>query len=207
MTVAALAVAESSRSERMWESWLAPHRESVLSSLYCLQGTTSFYEVGCGSGPNLRRVREVFPQMRLGGSEPDQELAQGAQDFLGLPISPDPLPIVPTGWDTVLSCYVMAYVHPLVAFDSLRRLYNGGTRALILLEPMGNTLIWKAAGHLKRVYPAGYTETGRAQHAVSQPEWMHDYRALLGESGWRVTWAWPVLPLADGINACIVAER
>lgn len=169
----------------MWESWEAPHRIMVPLALKLLQPVTSVYELGCGSGPNLRLLKELMPELPIGGSEPSPGLAGWASEHLGVHIDQTTLPGVPSDpWDVYLSCYALAYVDPEDVLTTLRGLDG---RALVLMEPNGD-------GSLVSL---GY----------GIPEWHHDYLALLAESGWRMKWRWPLLPPVQGLNAVIIAER
>jgi len=178
-------------AQTMWESWKAPHRIMVPLALKMLSSVESVYELGCGSGPNLRLLKEIQPGLSIGGSEPSPGLAGWASEHLGVHIDQLTLPEVPSDrWDVYLSCYALAYVDPEDVLTTLRALDG---RALVLMEPQGE-------GELVQLQ----TEDGAS---YGLPEWHHDYLALLPESGWRMTWRWPVLPPVQGLNAVLIAER
>ena len=102
-----------SSAEQMWESWQAPHRAMILVALSCLPDVISLYEVGCGSGPNLRLLQKHRHWLALGGSEPCPGMAVFASEQLGILIDQTALPDGPTTtWDVILSCYTMAYLDP-----------------------------------------------------------------------------------------------
>ena len=177
----------------MWESWEAPHRFVIPLALKLLEpiGIGSVYELGCGSGPNLRLLQKLVPGLPIGGSEPSPGLAGWASEHLGVHIDQTTLPEVPSdSWDVYLSCYTLAYVDPEDILTTLRGL-NG--RALILMEPQG-------AGGLVNL-----TDIHGRRYGV--PEYHHDYLALLPESGWRMTWRWPLIQAVQGLSTVIIAER
>ena len=173
--------ADQARAIRMWESWEMPHRRSLCMAMYALH-PESVYELGCGAGPNLRLLQTVAPDLRIGGSDPVEGYQTFASQALGVPIDGDELPDVPrTGWDVVVTCYVLAYLPSSVVVETLQRLHQSEARALVLMEPM---------------------TTATAPGTVCHP-----YRLFLKETGWAVTWGWPVLPSPDGLDTCLIAER
>lgn len=185
---------DTARPQRMWDAWQQPHRQMVEVALHCLPLVESVYEVGCGSGPNLRRLRAMFPSaLRLGGSEPCESLAAWASEHLGIPIAQTALPDVPSGpWDVVLSVYTMAYCEPDTVAAVLDKL-QGVAKYLVLLEPTADCPPFGAAGLYVRA-PGGL------------PEWAHDYPDLAGP-GWTTLWKWPLLPPTDGCNALTILTR
>ena len=180
----------------MWAKWQDEHRVMGLTALRLLSPVTSVYELGCGSGPNLRLLKEYWPvPLVLGGSEPSPGLAAWASEHLGIHIDQLALPGVPEDpWDVILTCYALAYVEPedvLATFAALK------ARALVILEPNGAI----------QGAPAGLMQMTEDGHPVGVPEWHHDYPALLAESGWRMTWRWPMSRRVHGLNAVLIAER
>lgn len=179
----------------MWERWQDAHRAMIPMALEVLGNVTSLYELGCGSGPNLRLLKYMSPELTLGGSEPCVGSAAWASEHLGVHIDPFQLPEAPKDrWDVFMTCYTLAYVEPKDVTEALTPL---DARALILVEPMGDAL-----GD-----PVGLCQVTDRGVPVGVPEWHHDYPALLAESGWRLTWRWPILPRVHGLNAILIAER
>jgi trans-aconitate methyltransferase len=180
----------------MWSKWQDEHRVMGLMALKLLQPVTSVYELGCGSGPNLRLLKEYWPvPLVLGGSEPSPGLAAWASEHLGIHIDQSALPEVPEdSWDVVLTCYALAYVEPedvLATFAALK------ARAMVILEPNGAV----------QGAPAGLMQMTDGGNPVGVPEWHHDYPSLLAETGWRMTWRWPMTKRVHGLNAVLIAER
>lgn len=182
-------------AQSMWDSWQAPHRLNIPLGFRMLQPIESAYELGCGSGPNLRLLKEMKPSLPIGGSEPSPALAGWASEHLGVHIDQLSLPEVPRDhWDVFVTCYTLAYVEPE---DVVTALKNLDGRALVLLEPQGN-VAGQGAG-LMRLHSNG--------EDYGLPEWHHDYPSLLAASGWRLTWRWPIMPPVQGLNAALIAER
>lgn len=183
---------EKSSAEQMWDSWRAEHRIYIEAAVRLLpEAITSLYEVGCGSGPNLRRLKESFPLLTLGGSEPCEGMAAWASEHLGVTIDRLALPDVPQDpWDCILSCYALAYVDAEAAIQSLRDLK---ARYLILMEPTA--------------YLDPYDQPGLYRRGACLPEYAHDWPHLLRAAGWSTLWRWPHLPPTDGLNAVTIAEQ
>lgn len=177
-------------AEKMWATWEDPHRRQILTALSCIPQFQSVYELGCGSGPNLRRIVHARPGTTVGGSEPNESLAAWASEHLGVQIDRMPLPVVPVRrWDVTFSCYTMAYVDEVTArqtFDDVR------SRTFIVLEPSAGVAPFGASG----VY------TGHAM-----PCYVHDYHSLAESTGWRVLWRWPLYPHHQGLNVVLTLER
>jgi len=187
---------ETSSAEQMWDSWQAPHRDQLVVALHCIPDLDSVYEVACGAGPNLRRLKDDYCHpMTLGGSEPCEGLAAWASEHLGVTIDRLALPDVPDGtsWDAVLSCYALAYCDPEAAIQSLTNFKKLGARYLILMEP--------------NAYVHPYEKAGLYSRGGALPEWAHDYPNLLRETGWGLLWRWPFMPPTDGLNTILIAEQ
>lgn len=184
---------------KMWDSWAMPHRDHVLGALTLLSPVSSVYELGCGSGPNLRRIREFAPSVALGGAEPCEALAAWAEQRLGIVVDRTVLPEVTNGvpWDVVLSCYTLAYLDTPDVMAVLRTLRSRGHRALVLLEP-------DARGDMEGL---GVMQQGPDEHGrtlVSMPIWLHDYFTLLPAAGWTLRWRWPITPVG-ALRVAVVA--
>ena len=176
--------------ETMWESWKDPHRDTVLLALSCVPAFQNVYELGCGAGPNLRAIQARWPQIRLGGSEPNPGLAAWASEHLGIIIDRWALPDVSEApWDVTLSCYAMAYVDEGTVTEVLRRIESP---SLVLIEPTAQVPPFGAPG----LY------TGHAM-----PCYVHDYISLAAAQGWRPVWRWPILPHYQGLNTVLILER
>ena len=185
--------ATEATAAQMWHSTDGRQREHALMATELVKPFTSLYEVGCGSGPNLRLLRERYPTVRLGGSEPGETMAQWAADRLQIHIDRVPLPelaIKHKDWDVILAMYVLAYLDEEDVILALRRMRDAAPRALILAEPTGGVL---------------GSPYGLASRNGALPEWYHDYARLLPASGWAIQWRWLVMPPVDGLNVLTIA--
>ncbi len=178
-------------AEAMWDSWQDAHRPNIELAFKLLPKVESVYEVGCGAGANLRMLREKFPKFRLGGSEPHDKLREFAAEHLGLCVDEAELPWTPKGWDVFVTCYVMAYVEPLVIEETFRR---AASRYFIVLEP--------TAWAIPFVKPSMYR-----QGSKKLPLYAHDFLSIFKRTGWRVMWRWPIVPHYQGLNNLIIVEH
>ena len=173
---------------KMWDSWKDQHRAQILQAIRLLDVGT-VYEIGCGSGPNLRLLRDYFPKMFLSGSEPNTDLRNHCSKYF--PCDDLTLPDVPNkSFDCVLSVYTLAYVENVgkILWD----LYNAGNKYLVLVEP--------TAGFHPFDKPGLYQG-----HAM--PSYVHDYLALSKDAGWSVQWRWPIIPHYQGLNCTLILTR
>jgi len=158
----------------------------------------SVYEIGCASGPNLRKIREVDASIRLGGAEPCEPFAQWAEQHLGMTVDRGSLPtfVPPPGWDVVLSCYVLAYLNPEEVVLALSRLRNETRpKALVFLEP-------------EQPGEYGLLAERYTEDVCGPPVWFHDYWTLLTDTGWAIQWRWPLLPPAHRLrNLYVVSPK
>ena len=178
-------------AERMWESWMDPHRKHILNALVCVPPFKSLYELGCGSGPNLRLVQKARPDIRLGGSEPNEHLAQWASEHLEITVNREEFPHAPSSeWDVTLSCYALAYADRDTAKETIG---NVGSRFLVLVEPCAF------------VAPFGPPDVYQREDAL--PHYVNDYLAIVAETGWSVMWRWPIYPDYQGLNMVLIVER
>ena len=177
-------------AEKMWASWEDKHRTQILTTLACIPPFRTIYELGCGAGPNLRRIVHARPGVMVGGSEPNEGLAKWASEHLNVPIERAPLPALPIStWDVTFSCYTLAYVdQPTVE----RVLADCRSRNMVILEP--------SAGIDPFGAPGLYTG-----HAM--PCFVQDYYTLAQEAGWNILWRWPLFPHHQGLNVVLTLER
>ena len=180
--------------EPMWASWQDKQRTQILTALSCIPPFRSVYELGCGAGPNLRRILHARPGVIVGGSEPNENLAAWASEHLGIPIDRDELPHAPgPSWDVALSCYTMAYADESTVRQTLE---NVRSRNFIILEPTAGVVPFGA--------PGPYIEEGEPPCV---PCYVHDYLGLAELTGWRVLWRWPLYPHHQGLNVVLTLER
>lgn len=172
----------------MWDSWKDPHRGQVLLAVQMLPKIKTLHEIGCGSGPNLRLLREYFPHLTLSGSEPRPDFREFAQREFP-EVTDITLPSVPPlKVDAVLSVYTLAYVE-----DAAKVLADIHSRYLVLIEPTAD------------VFP--YQDAGMYINEKVMPCWVHDYPTLAAQAGWTTLWRWPILPHYQGLNVVSVYGR
>lgn len=157
-----------------WESVADPHRGWMLQAVAALGGAASLLEIGCQSGPNLRILRNYYPNMRLMGLDVNElALQTGRRLFedegltgvdLRVGTVPGALAAVPDdAFDIVLSVYTLAYQNPEDIVQTLGECLRVARRALILIEPT----------------PAGDQEEQHTVAGSDYVEWRYDYVRLL----------------------------
>lgn len=194
-----------------WDSLAAPHRDALVEALAgVLPVRGSLLEVGCGPGVNLFRVLQAFPEVDVTGVDVSQaavdngfqrferamaagELPETGRVALCAGEIPEALDVMEPV-DVVLSCYALAYVHPLDIRRTLEKLLELAERAVVIAEPM-----------LVPGLPAGLIP-----NTSSRPrprEFRYDYLRWFNEveKGWRVTLMKPLI--VDRMNRLLVAER
>lgn len=170
-------------SPRMWDTWLAPHREHLLQAL---EGApfTSLFEVGCGAGPNLRRIRQHYPALRLGGSDCNATHAAWCQSQ-GLDVAQRSLPhAVGPEWDVTVTCFACTYV-PRRHVEQF--LATCQSQALIVMEPWGRG---------EWISPKRQTT----------PRFYHPWHDMTQATGWRLDWRWPIPP-ADDVTSLAIFHK
>jgi SAM-dependent methyltransferase len=194
-----------------WDTVDAPHRNVIIDALRTVPAFGSLLEIGCGPGVNLFRVLQAFPDVDVTGLD----ISQGAIDFADrrlreateggelagtgraavcvgeLPEALEAMEPV----DVVLSCYALAYVHPLDIRRTLEQLLYLAQRAVVIAEPM-----------LIPGLPPGLI--AHASAAARPNEFRYDYLRWFQEmesDSWRVTVMRPVV--VDRMNRLLVAER
>lgn len=179
--------ARLSSPRRMQDSWQAPFRDHIVEAVRTIMPIQSLYEVGCGSGPNLRRLSEAFPGLRLGGCDFAEPLAAAAAEWADIEVRGLPCEVGPE-WDATLSSYAMAYLNMQELLVSLKQIRS---RYLILAEPMlthgGCALIYGLDGGL--------------------PFWSHDYLPFLAGAGWTSVITWDIPDGPDNLNRMLIVQR
>lgn len=190
---------DSGWAEQYWTHTFQRHRGVLLRALRSIEGATSFLEIGCAAGVNLRLLRATQPTAALLGVDVNphlltiafERLPMGAGvELLQADISTlDTLPPV----DVAFSCYCLAYVHPDDIARVVGTMLAAARRAVVLMEPM----VTEAERLTSRiVYPAK-GETPR--------EWAHPYHRMLPTSVQTATWQ--IDPPVDRLNRCVIARK
>jgi hypothetical protein len=169
----------------MAASWDAPWRRIIVEAVTDTKAQ-SVYEIGCGAGPNLRRLRHEMPHLTLGGCDfSDSQVATAAQYG---EVTVQTLPCkVGAGWEATLSCYALAYLDPGGVEEALLQIESPW---LIVAEPMA-----EGACHFI------------VQLNGSIPIWAHDYLHLLQRAGWTPVKSGSPEGAPDLLNRIIIAKR
>lgn len=194
-----------------WDTLGAPHRDALVDALRKLQPFGSLLEVGAGPGVNLWRILEAFPDVDCTGLDVSQAAVDDGHRRFAAATADGTLPgtgrvalcagILPEALEVmgpvnvVLSCYALAYVHPVDIQRTLEQLGTLAQRAIVLAEPM--------------VMPGASPGLIPNFSASSRPrEFRYDYLRWFAEGvggRWRVTSLKPLH--VDRMNRLLVAER
>lgn len=128
---------------RYWDSTEGGQRDAIIGALEHVGDFASVLEVGCNTGPNLRRIHRRWPRVDLAG----MDIHRGAIDFGRGAAEAE-------GWDwtghvgdlrelgrlgltadVVLSCYALAYLDPRDIDDVLAAALACAKTALVICEP------------------------------------------------------------------------
>jgi SAM-dependent methyltransferase len=194
-----------------WDTINAPHRNVIIDALRTVPAFGSLLEIGCGPGVNLFRVLQAFPDVDVTGLD----ISPGAIDSADrrLREATEGGELTGTGRaavcvgeltealevmepvDVVLSCYALAYVHPLDIQRTIEQLLDLAQRAIVIAEPM-----------LIPGLPPGLI--AQSSSAPRPKEFRYDYLRWFQEresDRWRVTMMKPLV--VDRMNRVLVAER
>ena len=182
---------DKTSSEKMWDSWEDEHRSNIILGLLCVPEWTSLYELGCGSGPNLRLIQKHWPDKVLGGSDMNEGHRQWLNEKLWIRADPNPMPWTPKEtWDVLLSMYTLAYAEGHIAYETLK---NANAKYVVLAEPSAHV--------------APHERQGVSDIDGVMPCFVHEYLSILQAANWKVMFRWPIYPHRHGLNCLIVAER
>jgi SAM-dependent methyltransferase len=128
---------------KYWESTDGSHRDAIITALEHVGPFSSVLELGCNTGPNLRRIHQRWPGVALVGLD----IHAGALAYGRAAAEAD-------GWawtgvvgdlrelgrleqhaDVVLSCYSLAYLDPRDIDAALAAALACAKTALIICEP------------------------------------------------------------------------
>lgn len=130
--------------KRYWESTEGSHRDHIIKALECRVGSfDSVLELGCNTGPNLRRIHQRWPRVALSGMDIHAEAirygrvhaAYEGWEWAGYVGDLRALGDLGLSADVVLSCYSL-YVDPRDINTVLAAALACAKKALILCEPM-----------------------------------------------------------------------
>lgn len=149
------------------DTWEHPHRQMIVDALREIE-FDSVLEVGCASGPNLFRIHKEFPEVRLSGTDVNQqaiEVARGSVDGdlrIGTLAQAD---FADQCADVVLTDMVLIYVAKIE--ETLARIRRLARKGVVLCEFHSERNWERAALKLATGYRA------------------YDYPALLRAQGFR----------------------
>ncbi|MBI2187971.1 MAG: class I SAM-dependent methyltransferase [Acidobacteria bacterium] len=152
-----------------------PHRDLLIDRVAALAPFTNVLEVGCGGGPNLLRLAERFPGVRLHGVDVNARALRFAADALrgmewparlylatASALSPFPNDSV----DVVVTDAVLMYVGPDRISNAIAEIVRVARRGAVLIE-------WHT--------PTRASEPQASRYHFAH--WIHDYRALFLQHG------------------------
>jgi SAM-dependent methyltransferase len=194
-----------------WDTLGAPHRDALIDALRKLPPFRSLLEVGCGPGVNLFRVLQAFPDVDVTGVDVSQAAIDNGDSRFRRAIEAGELPgagraalcsgelpealDVLDSVDVVLSCYSLAYVHPVDIRRTIEKLLELADQAIVIAEPM-----------LVPGLPSGLIPNLTARPRPK--EFRYDYLRWFQErerDAWSVTVMKPLI--VDRMNRLLVAER
>lgn len=154
--------------EGYWESWQHPHRQLIINAIRLLWPVAGILEIGCASGPNLRRLKEEFPETQLAGVDVNENAIRWARERMAGPIlkvsKATELPFEDKSFDIVLADAVLIYVPPKDIKKVISEMDRVARKAIILCE-------WDAKAKLGKIV---------------DDHWARDYKALLEDGGFLV---------------------
>jgi len=144
-------IGEENWIEGYWMSALHPHRELILEELEKLQPFKSLVEIGCNCGPNLFRIQEKFPKVKLSGVDVNIEALEVGKlrlpkvDFYVGDVQNLFLP--DKRFDISLVDAVLMYVPPEKILKAIRNLVRISKKAIILVEWKDKDVYGKVVYH------------------------------------------------------------
>src|SRR5438105_1473351 len=160
-----------------WDSIDSPQRFWACEAVALLGGAASVLEIGCQSGPNLRALARVWPDIQLQGLDVNRSaLAAGRRlaaeaGLTTVSLHEGVVPESLIGWstrsvDVALSVYCLAYIGPNEIVTAVRQLLRIARKGIVLIEPMATAQ-----------EPAEELSTDGSAYV----EWRHDYVSILSE--------------------------
>lgn len=187
--------------KKYWESTDGSHRDAIILALERVGEFSSVLEVGCNTGPNLRRIHMRWPRADLMG----MDIHSGAINYGRARAKEE-------GWywtgyagdlrdlgllgadiaDVVLSCYSLAYLDPRDIVQAVKDLYGMARKALVIAEPM---------------VPQGEPIKYAGPRPGVVPEYHHPYLDLLATLGPKSMEILPIQPPEGRLSHCLVVVK
>jgi len=136
------------------------HRDLLLKVISKYEPINSIFEIGCGPGPNLIRLKEQYPECHLMGNDISSKACNKA-NTLGFNVYKQRHPTFPNKWmlpnaDIYLTDACLIYFYPIMVEQLFKNLMAKKFKALIFCE-------W-------------HDYFGSVIH---KGHWIHDYNKLL----------------------------
>jgi len=143
-----------------------PHRQVIINQLREYPWD-SLLEVGCSAGPNLKAIREDFPDKKLYGVDVNEPSIEAAKTFVDAEFSVasfHKLPFEDKSVDVILADAVLMYARPDEIQEVMRELKRVARHQIIIVDRIMPSLLGEDAGGV----------------------WGRDYPMLLFEQGFQV---------------------
>lgn len=151
-----------------WDDLDAPQRKAMLDALAKVSPFKTLLELGCNSGPNLRLIRERFPDSEVTGIEMNQETVEAGKQYFrdaglnGVTLKQGTFDQHYGRFDVALSVWSLTCSPPSEVGKVLSTIDAG---SIIVVEP---------------------SCVGKSRIHLDVPTWRHDYARLLQERGFDV---------------------
>ena len=150
-------------------SALHEHRKVIIEELKKLQPFKSLLEIGCNIGPNLLRIRDIFPKIKLVGVDINEmAITEGKKILKNVDLrvaNIDKLPFKKKGFDMVLADAVLIYVGPDKIEGVISEMCRVSKKGIILVE-------WHDEDSISGI--------------TKEFHWCRNYKVLLEEFGYKV---------------------
>ena len=150
-------------------SALHEHRKVIIEELEKLQPFKSVLEIGCNIGPNLLRIRDIFPKVKLAGVDINETaIAEGKKILKNVDLKVadiDELPFKKRSFDIVLADAVLIYVGPDKINKVISEMKRVSKKGIVLVE---------------------WHDDDSATGIVKEFHWCRNYKSLLEAFGYKV---------------------
>ena len=153
--------------EDYWNSREHSHRKLVVDAIQELMPAHSLLEVGCNSGPNLKRVSKVYPKMELAGMDVNKEAIELGRvcipniDLQVGDIRDDLVKFENKSFDVVLSDAVLIYTKPKNIEDIAKHFVRIAKKGIVLIEYFSDSVLGEIKNsHWARDYSQIFTTIG-----------------------------------------------
>ena len=146
-----------------------PHRGLIVNALKSVVPFGGVLEIGCNTGSNLIRVRELWPQNQLAGIDVNGECINIASEYIPGAILEvadyNDIPFKDKEFDILIADAVLLYANPDEIETVMNEIDRVTKKAVIMIERYADSLTGEIVGHV----------------------WGRDYKKLLEQKGFKVT--------------------